>query len=136
MSPYLIGGVGLALLVAYVGGRHDGTRIERSAWQAREAGKIVKQRELAGQIQKIGGEYEQGKAAREAGAREVRSEVTRIIERPVYRDVCLDADGVRVTAQAVRIANGDTSEPASAVPEAPRAEGRDDDGRRDAQLSR
>lgn len=134
MNPYLIAGSLLALVAAYVGGRHDGTRIERGAWQAREAGKIVKERELADQIKGVADEYEAGKAGREQAQREVRIETQRIIERPVYRNVCLDADGVRVTASAVRAANGEPSEPAGAVPEAPRTDGGDDDGRPSARV--
>lgn len=42
--------------------------------------------------------------------------VDRIVERPVYRNVCLDDDGLRALNSAVRGAAGDSSKPAATVP--------------------
>jgi hypothetical protein len=41
--------------------------------------------------------------------------VDKIIERPVYRNVCLDADGLRSLNDAIRGSNTGTSKPAPAV---------------------
>lgn len=43
--------------------------------------------------------------------------VDRIVDRPVYRNVCLDDDGVRAINAAVRGSDGNPGEPAAAVPE-------------------
>lgn len=58
----------------------------------------------------------------EADKREIRTEfltitqeVERVVEKPVYRDVCLDADGLRVLADAIA-PRAAASEPARAVP--------------------
>ena len=45
-------------------------------------------------------------ARRETIVREITREVPRIVERPVYRGVCADADGLRVLDRAVEAANG------------------------------
>jgi len=42
--------------------------------------------------------------------------VDRIVERPVYRNVCLDASGLRVLSDAIHGGAGDTGKPATAVP--------------------
>lgn len=46
----------------------------------------------------------------------IREEVERVVEKPVYRDVCLDADGLRVIQSAVDRANGTAGQPGHAVP--------------------
>ena len=38
--------------------------------------------------------------------REIHREIPTIVDRPVYRNVCVDADGVRALDQAVAAANG------------------------------
>jgi hypothetical protein len=43
-------------------------------------------------------------------------EIERVVEKPVYRNVCLDADGLRVIADALA-GTPDPGEPAPAVPD-------------------
>ena len=45
----------------------------------------------------------------------IYSEVERVIEKPVYRNVCLDADGLRLLGNAAR-GQPSAGEPAPAVP--------------------
>ena len=45
----------------------------------------------------------------------ITREVERIVEKPVYRNVCLDDDGLRVIGQAIGAARN-PGQPASAVP--------------------
>jgi hypothetical protein len=45
----------------------------------------------------------------------ITEEVERVVEKPVYRDVCLDPDGMRVLSDAIRGA-APAGQPASAVP--------------------
>jgi hypothetical protein len=42
--------------------------------------------------------------------------VDRIVERPVYRNVCLDADGLRALGDAIHGRASDPGKPAPAVP--------------------
>ncbi len=51
----------------------------------------------------------------------ITQEVDRVVEKPVYRNVCLDADGLSVIRSAISRANGDPSEPGDAVPTGPAA---------------
>jgi hypothetical protein len=45
----------------------------------------------------------------------VTSEVEKIVEKTIYRNVCFDADGLRAHARAVRL-TGNSSEPPDPVP--------------------
>ena len=45
--------------------------------------------------------YETAKAADEVRERIVVKEVTRVVEKPVYRNVCIDADGLRILASDI-----------------------------------
>jgi hypothetical protein len=42
--------------------------------------------------------------------------VDRIVERPVYRNVCLDPDGLRVLSDAIHGGHNDSGKPSPAVP--------------------
>lgn len=48
----------------------------------------------------------------------ITEEVERVVEKPVYRDVCLDADGLRVIQSAIDRVNGTAGQPGHAVPAA------------------
>lgn len=50
--------------------------------------------------------------------RDVIREVDRVIEKPVYRNVCLDPDGLSVIGDALARAYNDPGEPGNAVPKA------------------
>ncbi len=58
--------------------------------------------------------YERGPAAQEARERVVIQEVQRVVEKPVYRNVCIDDDGLRILAADIEAARG-ASGAASAV---------------------
>jgi hypothetical protein len=45
----------------------------------------------------------------------ITQEIERVVEKPVYRDVCLDADGMRLLADAIQ-PRAAASQPARAVP--------------------
>jgi Flp pilus assembly protein TadB len=53
---------------------------------------------------------------RQANTREITREVATIIERPVYRSTCLDADGVRLLDRAAAVANGESIGEPSGTP--------------------
>ncbi len=112
------------MVVAYIAGRTDGRAIadgkqaaaERAA--AAERGKRetkVAAGDVAGQVRET---------ARQNQVREIIRETNTISERPIYRNVCVDADGVRALDRAAAVANGgdpgasagDAGEAASATP--------------------
>lgn len=45
--------------------------------------------------------FEEKRAAAVVKQRVIRVEVDRVVERPVYRNVCLDADGLRLVAESL-----------------------------------
>lgn len=67
-----------------------------------EAEKIQRQIDADAQSHQ-GDEYE-----RQAHVREITRESQTIIERPVYRNVCIDDDGVQLLDRASAIANGES----------------------------
>lgn len=130
----------VALLALVLGG---GTAWQVQAWRydAREAERLEAERELrVQQARRADSAAASHEVRREQIAAEVRTiirEVEHVVERPLYRDRCLDDDGLHLLRRAV----GDPTaagEPAPAVPDADgpgRRHGRDDAalvaGRRD-----
>ena len=71
-------------------------------------------------------ELEKARAQREIVYRTITQQVDKIVDRPVYRNVCLDDSGLRVINDALRgEASPDTGQPDAAVPGADAA-GRQD----------
>lgn len=94
-----------ALAVGFTSGwqvrswKADADEQDRAEMQAKAA---HAQRERADRAAE---QYETGRATAEARERVVVKEVRRVVEKPVYRDVCLDADGLRVLADDVAASN-------------------------------
>ena len=101
-------GVVLALIGAYFYGKHDGrTACERDhavAQAKADAARDVVIRTAQQEDQRAA----EADVQRETIVREITREVPRIIDRPVYRTDCIDADGVRLIRRAVEAANGGT----------------------------
>ena len=93
MNPLAIkAGFGLALLALAFG---SGWRV-RGAFEAEaEAAAAVRQAQ-----DKISGQLEAKLAELRANERIIERETQRVIEKPVYRTVCADADGLRVLEAA------------------------------------
>lgn len=129
LRPYLtlIGAiVAVALLAtAYIAGRRDGRAIADSKQAAVERA-VKAEREKREAVVATG---ETAGAAKETDrqekVREVYRETNTVTERPVYRNICIDGDGLRLIEHATAIANGDnsgepahpTGEPAPAAPQ-------------------
>ena len=91
MNPLAIkAGVGLALLALAFG---SGWRV-RGAFEA-EAAAAVRQAQ-----DRISGQLEAKLSELRANERIIERETQRVIEKPVYRTVCADADGLRVLEAA------------------------------------
>ncbi len=96
-------------------------QVQAWRWRAADADRLELEREARrGQEQRADGAAVRHEATR-AGLQQQRQVLTREIERvvevPLYRDVCLDADGLRVIATAAG-ASPDSGQPAPAVPAA------------------
>jgi hypothetical protein len=103
----------LAACLAGIGGYVHGTRVgvtQEQAAQARADAAADKARaELQGKIDAVGTAHQESEYGRQVEVREITRESQQIIERPVYRDVCIDADGVGLLDRAAAVANGTAS---------------------------
>lgn len=112
MSPWAILGGGIAAIALLAGvywfGRGDGQAIEQ-AKQAAAARAVAEERQLReARVDQVGAGAVQAEAARSSTMTEVRHEIERItVDRPVYRNVCIDADGVHALDRAAAAANGE-----------------------------
>lgn len=97
----------LALAVAFGTWKHF--ELERSESQ-REAdiAKAVKpyvdaEREQRSRADKVSGQYEELKGQDRVHTEVINNKVEKITERPVFRNVCIDADGVSILNEAGRM---------------------------------
>ncbi|MEG3182131.1 hypothetical protein [Sphingomonas sp. LT1P40] len=110
VQGYLLGGVALlgvaGTITAYVVGRDDGSAIQRDMQAAVEkaTADLRKQREQL--VDQIGGAAVAQQSQRQSNVREIYRESHTITERPVYRNVCVDADGVQLLVRSAAAANG------------------------------
>lgn len=100
----------LTACAAGIGGFFYGTHIgavQEQAAQKRadDAAEAVRQR-LQGQIDASAGAFQSAEYGRQAQVRTIYHESQKIVERPVYRNICIDADGVRLLDRAAQAANG------------------------------
>ncbi|MFN4367325.1 MAG: hypothetical protein ACK4GA_06905 [Acinetobacter sp.] len=97
----------LAVAIAFGAWKH--IALERSEEQ-REAdiAKAIKpyvdaEREQRSRADKVSGQYEELKGQDRVHTEVINNKVEKITERPVYRNVCLDADGVSILNEAGRM---------------------------------
>lgn len=97
----------LALAVAFGAWKH--IALERSEEQ-REAdiAKAIKpyvdaEREQRSRADKVSGQYEELKGQDRVHTEVINNKVEKITERPVFRNVCIDADGVSILNEAGRM---------------------------------
>jgi hypothetical protein len=110
-----------AALIALAIGSAAGWQVQAWRWRAADADRLELEREARrGQELRADGAAVRHEATR-AGLQQQRQVLTREIERvvevPLYRDVCLDADGLRLVAAAAG-AEPDPGQLAPAVPAA------------------
>lgn len=100
----------LAACISGIGGFFYGTSVGAAQEQAAQrradhAAQAVQER-LQAQIDASAERSQSAEYARQTNVREIYHESQKVIERPVYRNVCIDADGVRLLDRAADIANG------------------------------
>lgn len=113
---YIRLGLGIGVLLALIGaffgaffyGQRVGTqRCEAAHLKAAATAQAQRERQI-GQAQANDARAAEADVLRETIVREITLEVPKVIDRPVYRNVCIDADGVRLIGRAVEAANGGT----------------------------
>lgn len=108
---HLLLAAALAACAAGIGGFFYGVSVGRAQEQAAqkradEAEQAATDK-LQGQIDASTIRAQSAEYARQGNVREIRNETQRIIERPVYRNVCVDADGVGLLDRAAATANSE-----------------------------
>lgn len=110
LSHLALGGA-LAASLAGIGGFAYGTRIgaaqEQAAQKRADTAADAVRAQLQGQIDASAGAHQSAEYARQSSVREIYHETQQVIDRPVYRNVCIDADGVRLLDRAASVANGE-----------------------------
>jgi hypothetical protein len=100
----------LAACLAGIGGFAYGTRVgvaqEQAAQKRADDAADAEREKLQGQIDAGAQAHQSSEYARQANVREIYHDTQKIIERPVYRNVCIDADGVGLLDRAADVANG------------------------------
>ncbi len=95
-------------------------RVQDWRYEAREAERLEqaaeKRRMDAKQVDGAAVGHEQFKERERVVYQTITETVDRIVERPVYRNVCIDADGLRALNDAVRGGPADPGVAAPAVP--------------------
>jgi hypothetical protein len=111
MRPWLVliaGAVALALLAGvYALGRSDGVSIEQGKQAAARKAVEEERAQREERVDEVGGAAAQAETERKANVREIYRESHTVTERPVYRNVCSDADGVRLLDRSAAAANGE-----------------------------
>jgi hypothetical protein len=111
VKPWLAIVAGVAALAvlagAYAYGRSDGLAIEQGKQAAARAAVEADRKEREQQLDQVGGAAAAAETARQATVREIHRESHTVTERPVYRNLCSDADGVRLLDRSAAAANGE-----------------------------
>lgn len=97
----------LALAVAFGAWKHFSLEHSESQREA-DIAKAIKpyveaEREQRSRADKVSGQYEELKGQDRLHTEVINNKVEKITERPVFRNVCLDADGVSILNEAGRM---------------------------------
>ncbi len=113
--------IAAALLVGLALGGAGAWTVQGWRWRAADAERMELEREarlaLERRADAAAQQLEQAREGIRAQQRVITREVERVVESPVYRDVCLDADGLQLVAKAAGAA-ASAGQPSPAVPAA------------------
>jgi hypothetical protein len=134
LSHIALAGALAAAVTGFAGYLHGigvGKNSERAVQFRVEMAAEAEREKLQSQIDAAAEKQQAAEYGRQTNVREIVRESQKIIERPVYRTVCVDADGVRLLDAAADVANGTglpafAGAPAGAAAAAANGGGRDD----------
>ncbi|MFN3675818.1 MAG: hypothetical protein ACK4TC_07535 [Sphingomonas pseudosanguinis] len=101
------------IAVAYIAGRRDGRAIADGKQAAVDRAVAAERGKREAAVAKGDAAGQARETDRQTHVREITRETNTITERPVYRNVCVDADGVRILDRAAAVANGDDPRPSA-----------------------
>lgn len=101
----------LAACTAGIGGFFYGTSVgvakEQAAQKRADDAREAERKKLQGKLDASSEAAQAKEYARQGSVREIYHESQKVIERPVYRSVCVDADGVGLLDRAAATANSE-----------------------------
>ena len=111
----------IAAVLAAVLGFAAAWRVQDWRQGSAEADRLEQLREIGQENQRQANRaaslHEQDRARVQERIQIVRQEVARVVEKPVYRNVCLDDDGLRIIRDAIAADQPATAESGPAVPQ-------------------
>ncbi|BAV65763.1 hypothetical protein SCLO_1027230 [Sphingobium cloacae] len=97
--------------MAGIGGYFQGVSVgaaqEQAAQKRANDAAEAERKKLQARIDASSERFAENEFARQGAVREIRHESQKVIERPVYRNLCVDADGVGLLDRAAATANSD-----------------------------
>lgn len=109
----------LTAAAGFAYGVHVGAAQEQAAQKRADDAREAERRKQQAQIDASAQQHQVAEYARQGAVREIYHESQKVIERPVYRTVCLDADGVGLLDRAAATANRELVAPAAGIAAAP-----------------
>ena len=88
-------------------GTSVGAAQEQAAQRRADAARDAERAKLQGQIDASTERHQSAEHSRQNNVRTIYHESQKIVDRPVYRTLCVDADGVALLDRAAATANGD-----------------------------
>jgi hypothetical protein len=109
-NPYVALGGLLAFVAAVSGAFFEGKTVEAGAQAQTKltalTDAIADGKAKSAKIDQLEAERQQLENFRQSAVREIYHETAKIIERPVYKTVCIDQDGVNLLDRAADVASG------------------------------
>lgn len=109
----------VSLISGFSYGVHVGADQEQAAQKRADDAREAERAKLQAQIDASAQQHQATEYARQGAVREIYHESQKVIDRPVYRNVCLDADGVGLLDRAAATANGEPVANAAGTAAAP-----------------
>jgi len=101
----------LAACTAGIGGFFYGTSVgsaqEQAAQKRADDAREAERKKLQAQLDASTERAQAAEYARQGNVREIYNETQKVIEKPVYRNLCVDADGVGLLDRAAATANSE-----------------------------
>ena len=88
-------------------GNSVGHAQEQAAQKRADDAREAERKKLQGQIDAMSETAQTKEYARQGNVREIYNETQKVIEKPVYRNLCVDADGVSLLDRAAATANSE-----------------------------
>lgn len=109
-NPYaLLGGLGL-IIAATTGAFFEGKHVaegEAATQTSKDLAKAIQDGQAKQhRIDELEGERTAWENIRQSAVREIYHDTSKIIERPIYQNECIDADGVKLLDRAQSVASG------------------------------